>query len=64
MVLFQKSSRGGPNEDDLLMEHPVDAPEYPSPVSVLDVAAADMNDSPSPVKHTKKALRGNMLLHC
>lgn len=41
------------------MEHPVDAPEYPSPVSVLDVAA-DMDDSPSPVKHTKKALRGNI----
>lgn len=59
----KKSSRGSPGEEELLMDHPVDAPEYPSPVSVLDVVA-DMDDSPSPVKHTKKALRDDESRKC
>ncbi|CAI9111731.1 OLC1v1012022C1 [Oldenlandia corymbosa var. corymbosa] len=48
-------------EEESVMEHLIVAPEYPSPVSVLD-GAIDMDGSPSPVKSTKKkAIRGNGL---
>jgi len=35
-------------------------PEYPSPVSVLDDAVY-MDDSPSPVKHMLKTLKGQTI---
>ena len=49
-------------EEEPLAEHPTVAPEYPSPVSVLD-SAMDMDDSPSPVKRITKTFRGNTALY-
>lgn len=50
---FQKSSLVL-SEDELLAES---APEYPSPVSVLDNAVYT-DESPSPVKHTPTLMKG------
>nr|GMC56374.1 protein LONGIFOLIA 2 [Ipomoea batatas] len=59
---FEKNSNQSPLaktvgllENELLAEHAILAPEYPSPVSVLDnVGYTD--ESPSPVKHISEAL--------
>lgn len=54
MFLLQKST---PllSEDESLVEI---APEYPSPVSVLDDVAY-IDDSPSPLKQMPNTLKGN-----
>nr|XP_027123365.1 protein LONGIFOLIA 1-like isoform X2 [Coffea arabica] len=56
--LINKKSMPIAIEEEPLAEHPTVAPEYPSPVSVLD-SAMDMDDSPSPVKRITKTFRGD-----
>lgn len=56
--LIEKKSTLLLHENEVPMEQPVVAPEYPSPVSVLD-NVLDMYDSPSPVKHKIKTTRGD-----
>ncbi|XP_006345115.1 protein LONGIFOLIA 2 [Solanum tuberosum] len=51
--LVEKKSIRVFSEDEMLTEP---APEYPSPVSVLDNAVY-MDESPSPVKHTPKVMK-------
>lgn len=51
--LVQKKSIQVHSEDEMSAEP---APEYPSPVSVLDNAVY-MDESPSPVKHTPKVMK-------
>lgn len=45
-------------EEESLAEHLIVAPEYPSPVSVLD-CAVDRDDSPSPMKRITRIFTGN-----
>lgn len=67
---FEKSSNQSPLaktvvplENELLAEPAMLAPEYPSPVSVLDnVGYTD--ESPSPIKHISEALEGTAFLSC